>query len=172
MQKTAKGDKKYVPSFFELEKLVPDNMICQDCGIEMHWIDDDNRPSGAVLQHYRDGTLGIVCCSCNTKHGIMVGDSYRDVPAGHKLCPGCKTIKPHSAYSKRRDSGKEYPVTLCKPCAHEKHKEWRSKNPEKYKAIMKKHNDLKKLNLEKYRELDRKYYWQKKERNANEPKLS
>ena len=83
MQKTAKGDKKYVPSFFELEKLVPDNMICQDCGIEMHWIDDDKRPSGAVLQHYRDGTLGIVCCSCNTKHGIMVGDSYRDVPAGH-----------------------------------------------------------------------------------------
>ena len=171
MQRTAKQDKKYVPSIFELEKIVPEGMICQDCGIQMHWIDDENRASGAVLQHYRDGTIALVCMSCNTKHGIMQGDSYKQVPVGHKLCPGCKTIKPHSDFSKRRDSKKEYPLTLCKPCALEKHKEWRKKNPEKYKAINKKHNDLRKLNAEKYRGLDRKYYWQKKEKDADKSKL-
>ena len=76
MQKTAKSDKKYVPSLYEIEKIVPKDMSCQDCGISMHWIDNRNRSSGAILQHYRNGTLGIVCLSCNIKHGFMPGDMY------------------------------------------------------------------------------------------------
>lgn len=144
MQRTAKQDKKYVPSIYEIEKLVPFDMKCQDCGNLMHWIDDKNRSLGAVLQHYRDKSLGIVCLSCNTKHGFMPGDSYKEVPNGSKFCGTCKTIKPLSMFSVRRDSKKPYPLTKCKVCAHEAHKAWRKANPEKYKLSNKKHNDLRK----------------------------
>lgn len=163
MQKTAKQDGKYVPSLFELEALVPVDMRCQDCGIEMNWIDGSNRPSNAVLQHYRDGSLGITCMSCNTKHGNMPGDSYRDVPAGHKLCRACKTIKPLGDFGKRSAKEGDYPKSRCKSCERSAYKLWKSNNPEKYKANTKKHNDLKRLNIEKYRALDRKYYHQRKE---------
>jgi bacterioferritin-associated ferredoxin len=144
MQKVAKQDKKYVPSIFELEKLVPVNMACGDCGKKMHWIDDDARADGAVLQHYRDGTIAITCFSCNTKHGNMVGDSYRELPKDHKHCSSCKTIKPLDQFSRRNDAKKSYPMTKCKLCMREAYAAWRLKNPEAYKALTKKHNLLKK----------------------------
>lgn len=165
MQKTAKYDKKYVPSIYEIQSLVPKDMKCGDCGVEMNWIDNSKRSRGAVLQHYRDGALGITCMSCNTKHGMMPGDSYRDLPKGHKLCGGCKTIKPLDMFGKRSAKEGDYPKTKCKACELEAQKTWRLKNPEGYKKLVKKHNDIKKLNPEKYRELDRKYYHAKKEKN-------
>jgi hypothetical protein len=144
MQRTAKSDKKYVPSIYEIENLVPKDMICQDCGKKMHWIDNDNRPHGAILQHYRDGTLGIVCLSCNTKHGLMVGDSYREIPIDHKLCNQCKNIKPLSDFGNRGKKEKHYPKSFCKKCELEKLRLWRKNNMEKYIALNKKHNDLRK----------------------------
>jgi hypothetical protein len=144
MQHTSKYDKKYIPSIYELEKLVPNNMECQDCGRVMHWIDDENRSSGAVLQHYRNGTLGIVCLSCNTKHGMMPEDSYKDVPPNHKLCTCCKIIKPLSMFNPRRDGKVEYPMSKCKKCNLQAHKKWRLKNPEKYKESNKRSNALRK----------------------------
>jgi hypothetical protein len=113
----------------------------------MHWIDNSNRSASAVLQHYRDGSLGIVCHACNTKHGMMPGDSYRDVPVGYKLCRSCKTIKPLDMFYKRSDSKIQYPMSKCKVCNLEAHQEWRRKNPEKYKATNKKHNDRRKANV-------------------------
>lgn len=147
MQHTAKWDKKYVPSLYEIEKLVPFDMRCQDCGNLMHWIDNNNRSRGAVLQHYRDGTIGIVCHACNVKHGMMPGDSYRDVPQGHKLCTACKVIKPLSMFYKRSDSKVKYPMSKCKQCNLDAHKKWRQNNPEKYIALNKKHNDRRKKNV-------------------------
>lgn len=144
MQRTAKADGKVVPSIFELESLVPDGMLCQDCGVEMHWIDNSNRFSGAVLQHYRDGSLGIVCHSCNVKHGLMPGDMYREVPANHKLCTSCRVIKPLFDFGVRKDSKKIYPLSKCKECMKSAHKVWRQKNPDKYQALNKKHNDKRK----------------------------
>jgi hypothetical protein len=145
MQHTAKYDKKYIPFIYELEKLVPKNMECQDCKRIMHWVDDNNRSLGAVLQHYRNKTLAIVCLSCNTKHGMMPGDSYRDVPAGNKMCTKCKTIKPLSMFNPRRDGKIEYPMSKCKACNLSAQQEWRLKNPDKYKALNKKHNVLRKI---------------------------
>jgi hypothetical protein len=147
MQRTAKYDKKYMPSLYEIEALVPKDMICQDCGIKMNWINSSSRSATAVLQHYRDGSLGVVCHSCNVRHGFMPGDSYRDIPAGHKLCGSCKTIKPLDMFYKRSDAKAKYPMTKCKSCNLEAHREWRRKNPEKYKAINKKHNDRRKKNV-------------------------
>jgi hypothetical protein len=163
MRKTAKADKKYSPSIYELEKLVPSNMKCADCGKAMHWIDNNNRSDGAVLQHYRDGTLGIVCMACNTKHGMMPGDSYRDTPKDHKLCRTCKTIKPLSDFHTRKDGKKPYPMSKCKKCNLAVHQKWRLANPEKYRESTKRHNDMKQQNIEKYRALDRESYWRRKE---------
>lgn len=167
MQKTAKQDGKYVPSIYEIEKITPPDMICQDCGVLMNWIDGPNRPSNAVLQHYRDGSLGITCMSCNTKHGMMPGDSYRDFPEGHKLCTACKTIKPLALFSLRKDGKKPYPKSNCKQCDLAAHKEWRKNNPEKYKEATKRGNQAKRENPELARERDRRYYWAKKERKLN-----
>lgn len=147
MQRTALADKKYVPSFYELERIVPADMKCGDCGETIHWIDDQNRTRGAVLQHYRNGELGIVCHSCNVKHGHMPGDMYRDVPSDHKLCISCKTIKPISLFSRRREFGKDYPVSKCKPCSHAAYVKWRETNPDKYQALIKKHNMKRKEKL-------------------------
>ena len=146
MQKTAKSDKKYVPSLYEIEKIVPKDMSCQDCGISMHWIDNRNRSSGAILQHYRNGTLGIVCLSCNIKHGFMPGDMYRDIPRDNKLCVSCKSIKPLFMFNLRKDGKKPYPLSKCKECCLIAHKKWRLENPEKYKQSNKKHNEKRKLN--------------------------
>ena len=103
MQRTARIDNKYVPSLFELEAICPTDMKCQDCNQIMNWIDFKNRNFGAVLQHYRDGSLGIVCMSCNTKHGAMPGDLYKQIPIGHKLCVSCKKIKSLKEFYVRRD---------------------------------------------------------------------
>jgi hypothetical protein len=146
MQHRAKADKKYVPSIYELEKLVPHNMSCPDCQCTMNWIDGDSRSQGAVLQHYRNGSIGICCLSCNTKHGLMDGDSYLDLPDGHKLCRGCQTIKPLAMFSVRRDGreGKTYPLSRCKICSHENFRKWRTENPDKYKTLNAKHNQKRK----------------------------
>lgn len=147
MQHAAKADKKYVPSLWELQALIPSGMICKDCNEVMHWVDGENRQRGAVLQHYRDGSLAIVCFSCNTKHGLMPGDMYRDILRGQKLCRACKTIKPIEAFSVRKDAKKVYPVSKCKPCSHNAYVAWRIANPDKYKALNKKHNDKRKEKL-------------------------
>lgn len=144
MQKTAKMDKKYVPSIYELEKLVPQDMSCPDCGVKMNWRDHANRKAGAVLQHYRDGNVAITCLSCNTKHGLMPGDDYRDLPDGHKYCSMCKTTKPISEFWRRGKGDGNYPKSHCKECCLEQNRKWRASNPEKYKQLVKKHNLKKK----------------------------
>lgn len=126
MQRTAKHDKKYVPSIYEIEKIAPNDMVCQDCGSMMNWAEGD-RSSGAVLQHYRNRSLAIVCLACNTKHGQMPGDSYRDLPKGHKLCRCCKTIKPLDDFGKRGKAEGDYPKSKCKQCNLEDQKKWREK---------------------------------------------
>jgi hypothetical protein len=144
MQHTAKHDKKYVPSLYELEKLTKKDMKCQDCETTMNWSHVEGRSTGAVLQHYRNGSIGIVCTSCNVKHGMMVGDSYKDLPSNHKLCGSCKTIKPLDDFYKRGDSKIKYPMTKCKACNLQAHKSWRVKNPDKYKESNKRNNDRRK----------------------------
>jgi hypothetical protein len=141
MQKCAKSDKKYAPSIYEIEKLVPIDMKCLDCNDVMHWIDDDNRRKGAVLQHYRDGSLGIVCDSCNVKHGFLPNDMYRTIPRDHKLCPTCKTIKPLNFFYVRRDSKVAYPMTKCKECNRKSVLDWKKNNPEKYIETTKRNNE-------------------------------
>lgn len=128
MRASAQRHGKVVPSVARLEALVAahDGLLCADCSNHMNWLGAVNKTRVASLQHYRDGTLGLVCRSCNTRHAHMEGDSFRDVPAFHKHCPHCKSVKPFSSFA--ADNSRSGPLKLkswCKDCSSEAHREWR-----------------------------------------------
>lgn len=127
MRTRARRDGKAVPSWEELEALRTIDTHCSDCGEYMVWLAVvGNRHRQATLQHYRNGSFGLVCLSCNTRHAAMPDDSYRCTPKDHKYCPQCKAVKPFSDYAK--DGGRSGPMKLkswCKQCSSEAHREWR-----------------------------------------------
>ena len=99
MRSGAKRHGKLVPTRNELEAMRGADLICPDCKTKMNWRSKDGTQSVASLQHYRDGSMAIVCRSCNTRHAFMLGDSYREMPKDHKQCPCCKTIKPLTEFT-------------------------------------------------------------------------
>lgn len=122
-----------VPSHEVLHGLCDESLICPDCGRLMNWLSEDGMSSVASLQHYRDGSLGIVCRSCNTRHAYMQGDSFRDIPSDHKYCPCCKTSKSRSEfYVDAGRSGELKTKSHCKKCSDEAINNWRKSNREKY----------------------------------------
>lgn len=127
MRVNAKRRGKIVPTHDELEALHAEHgNACQDCGIQMNWLAVDGQCSVVSLQHYRNGTLGLVCRSCNTRHAFMKGDTYCDMPPQHKQCPQCSKVKPFSDYAK--DAGRSGLIKLkswCKQCSSEARREWR-----------------------------------------------
>lgn len=127
MRANAKRHGKAVPEYALLETIAVEPLSCGDCKESMVWRSRDSKSRVASLQHYRDGTFGLVCRSCNTRHAYMEGDSFRDMPKDHKLCPCCQSIRPFSEFS--RDNGRTGPMKLkswCKPCSSTSHKEWRA----------------------------------------------
>lgn len=122
MRARAKRDGKYVPSLGVLETLA-ENMKCDGCGEEMHWLRSDGARLQATLQHDRDGLVRLLCLSCNTRHAQHPGDTFYNVPDGHKLCQGCKEVLPHASFWKDRSR----PIGLksyCKSCAADRYRKW------------------------------------------------
>ncbi|WP_265694375.1 hypothetical protein [Providencia rustigianii] len=120
-----------VPSYELLDKLLNEEMKCPDCGVTMNWRSKDGMASVASLQHYRDGTFGIVCRSCNTRHAYTPDDSYRDMPKDHKYCPKCKKYKPRGDfYTDNGRTGNLKTKSHCKKCSDESVYSWREKNKE------------------------------------------
>lgn len=131
MRSKAKRSGKSVPSHGELHALA--SGTCRDCGVQMKWLAKENQATVATLQHYRDGSYALVCRSCNTRHAFMPGDSYRDIPKDHKLCPQCSTVKPLAAFS--MDNGRSGPMKVkswCKGCSSASHTQWQRNNREHY----------------------------------------
>lgn len=125
----------YAPSDHILERLIRPGLICPDCGRAMNWLSADGQPTVISLQHYRDGSCGLVCRSCNTRHAHMPGDTYRDMPKDHKWCPKCERTKPFASFSS--DNGRSGPMKLkswCKECSNAAHAEWQRNNREHYNA--------------------------------------
>ena len=116
MRRIARKDSKYVPTLAELESIWPDDMICPDCGCTMTmFLQKDGRC--ATLQHYRDGSLAIVCLACNVRHAHMPWDLYRHLGPGFKWCKGCDKALPRSDFHRHRRKG--YPdghQRKCKSC--------------------------------------------------------
>ena len=135
MRASAKRRDKAVPTHVELESIVPDGMRCPDCDNIMNWLGRDGQTFVATLQHYRDGTVSIVCRSCNTRHAYAPGDSFRDAPKDHKFCPKCTTFRPFSDFAADNGRGGNLKhKSWCKDCSHEAHKNWRIKNRDHYNA--------------------------------------
>lgn len=135
MRASAKRRGLRVPAHQELADLVPDGMLCPDCKREMNWLGREGQASVASLQHYRDGTLALVCRSCNTRHAFAPGDSFRDAPKDHKHCPKCRLFKPMGDFA--ADNGRSGQIKLkswCRSCSHQAHTQWRIENRDYYNA--------------------------------------
>lgn len=94
--------------------LVLAGMKCPVCDRVMNWLFKDGRSTVVTLQHDRDGTIRLMCKGCNSKHHWLPGDSFYDLPEGHKRCPKCGDIKPRAEF---------YPLyktkttSLCRVCS-------------------------------------------------------
>lgn len=132
MRVRAKRDGKAVPSHEELHAMAGADLVCPDCGVHMNWRAKDGRSTVASLQHYRDGSMAIVCISCNTRHAYMSGDAYRAMPKDHKQCPACLQIKPCAEFT--ADNGRTGPLkrkSHCRECADAATNRWRKENRER-----------------------------------------
>lgn len=135
MRSTAKKAGKSVPSHQQLEEMSEKGMQCWDCGAMMNWRGRDNQQRVLSLQHYRDGTYGFVCRSCNTRHAFMEQDSYREIPKDHKLCPCCQLVLPDIEFcSDNARSGQRKKKSHCRSCSAKAHEEWIAKNKDRYNA--------------------------------------
>lgn len=142
MRHTAGSYGKTVPSWEHLEETCPANMKCQDCGCSMNWRRADGNKTCATLQHYRDGTMAIVCWSCNSRHRAMPGDTYRQLPPNHKYCPSCKMVKMADDFYRSR--AKETVMgltTYCKPCSDDRTYKWRSENMAKHASYNRRYHN-------------------------------
>lgn len=107
-------------SYEEIERLLVKAMAegdCPHCGKMMIFFPENRRRSGmATIQHYDDGTLGIICFTCNLAHSKSeLRDKLFLVPKGNKFCPDCQTVKPKSEFHvTHRDLNGH--LTYCKPC--------------------------------------------------------
>lgn len=131
MRRTARRHGKVVPTLEQLENLLTwtNGMVCKDCGCQMRWLRGDDGARQITLQHYRSGSMALVCLSCNTKHAKMPGDTYLELPKGYKRCPVCQQTKPLAAFGKRRSSardGRWIADTYCAECRNARLRESRA----------------------------------------------
>ena len=133
MRQKARRTGKSVPTREHLERITPPDMRCADCGVTMNWRSRDGKATVASLQHYRDGSIAIVCLSCNTRHASMEGDSYRDMRADHKQCPSCGQVKHQDEFTKDNSrSGVLRRKSRCRDCANKATNDWRRDNRDRY----------------------------------------
>jgi hypothetical protein len=133
MRSNAKRHGKTIPSREQLSQMSGASLVCPDCNVQMNWRAKDGQNTVASLQHYRDGSMNIVCRSCNTRHAFMPEDSYREMPKDHKLCPACKSIKPLDQFTKDNyQAGQAKRKRKCRSCSDKLVNEWKEKNRDKY----------------------------------------
>jgi hypothetical protein len=133
MRATAGRDGKTVPSHQQLAAMVMPSNACHDCGVHMPWLASEGACTVATLQHYRDGTFGLVCRSCNSRHAAMPGDTYRQIDKGDKFCPSCRAVKPSAEfYSDASRTGALRRKSHCTSCSAQSIQTWRESNREKY----------------------------------------
>lgn len=133
MRSVAKRRNKTIPSRNELDSMPGADLVCPDCGIHMNWRSKDGQATVASLQHYRDGSMALVCRSCNTRHAFMVEDTYREMPKDHKHCPCCKQVKPLSEFTLDASrAGVAKRKSKCRKCADAQVSQWKELNRERY----------------------------------------
>lgn len=127
MRSRAARDGKAVPSWPEIEALVPEPFVCRFCQRTMTWLREGGASQQATLQHDRDGGLRIICLACNTRHAQHPGDSFYSLPDGHKRCPACFMVLPlvDFALDRSRPVGRK---SYCRPCSAVRFKNWSARH--------------------------------------------
>lgn len=137
MRTTAKRKGKSVPEYADLFNLIPPDMACPACRRAMVWTQAEGAARVVTLQHNRDGSHALICLSCNTRHAALPGDSFYDLPDGHRRCPGCEQTLPVASFAtdRARSSGLK---TYCRECANERHNKWADANRDRLNAEQRK----------------------------------
>lgn len=104
MRIQAKRLGKRVPSYEELDRALPSDMLCPVCAVLMVWRAKIAPKRVITLQHDQSGEIRLICQSCNSRHAAY-GDSFYNLPPEHKRCCGCKRIKPFGDFPKDRTQG-------------------------------------------------------------------
>lgn len=123
MRSEAKKRGKRIPSYDNLEAMIDDlgpEMICIGCDRKMLWFRRSGDPSRTIsLQHNRDGTMSLICVSCNTRHHSYPGDSFYDRDKSLRRCGKCEKELPLDNFypSKGRGHWRDR-VSFCKSCRH------------------------------------------------------
>jgi hypothetical protein len=105
MRYSAKAADKFVPSFWQLELLVPADMKCPKCANAMIWAAGPDRSRRYVisLQHYADGTIALECMACNIAHGHTKHRSeHTPYIEGRKWCCSCRRSLPTESFAGNR----------------------------------------------------------------------
>lgn len=119
MRKEAKSRGLLVPTWQQLEWLLPVDMVCHECDEPMIWTapaGSTSRGATISLQHYRDGSFGLIHHRCNVIHGkLTVLGEHDRLPEGMKACPRCEKILSIESFreSHCRPSGRE---AYCLDC--------------------------------------------------------
>jgi len=126
MREVAKRDGKYVPGMGELDRLLSDtdNMKCPKCDKTMKMLKGEDRTIRdlVTLQHNHNGTIELICHSCNSRHAhSKIGDNLWSTGESEKYCPDCDTVKPFSAFYKNKRTFTGLQDT-CKPCSSQRQK--------------------------------------------------
>lgn len=150
------------PTMAELEKMIPDRMVCGDCGLEMVPYVPAGQPAARrmAIQHYRNGDIAIVCHSCNSRHGGLPGDKFLEVGPDEKWCRKCDRVLKLTDFGRSAGSrGYKQSLACCKECENEYH----AKEEKKLKI-----RAWKDANREGIREYNRAYMavWREKNRES------
>ncbi len=114
----------------EIEDIIPPDMKCPQCGVDMIWRRGHKQKGVAhqiTIQHWRDGSIQCLCHRCNVRHASMDEDSFRHMPHDHKFCPTCKTVKHESEFGLKNSRKLLKRNSYCKPCNSARSKKYRGK---------------------------------------------
>lgn len=121
MQYDSKKRGKEAPTLEQLELMLSklDNMKCPHCGVTMCWLIEESMKNVITIQHYKDGSMGLICATCNKRLAFY----DEPIPEGHKRCSKCEkilTIDNFTKYSRSRDGR----LGVCKKCRYEQYSSW------------------------------------------------
>jgi len=106
MQHSARRYNKVAPTdqvLIEMIAALGPGLHCPVCKRQMNLLASDGQSTCLTLQHDRSGALRLICKRCNNRHQYHPLDSFYDLPAGHKRCPGCRTVKPFAEFYQGSD---------------------------------------------------------------------
>lgn len=121
----AKRRGKSVLPFSEIESLFLNTKNCRGCGVSLdpflRIVKGSPRANAPTLQHDRNGSLSVLCLSCNISEGkSKIGEMFLDL-VGEKSCPVCEMVLSHDSFyvfKSGENVGKLYPI--CKACSRAK----------------------------------------------------